>query len=351
MARMGNRSGLLTMGIVGACAAGCASGGGAWKATGYSQTVFGYDVKFRDASAQALAGSDWRLDSHRYDPAAKGWVEKTGNDYAAIRRQDWDQNGAISGSETTKEPLFDLKIVNKKNNGVIWTKAHPLLPEEAELELEVVLNNYVDSLTGNGLYAQGNLFGAERPKVRNFTTMLVSKEITKIGGSDALTGTIEIAEVDRLKQDPQSRSGVVKLVLLKIHCLTEANCKVGSRADPIVYTAGPGVSPAGLKPHLNDPDLDRWPVANCRGKPCRARVGLLVIGYYNTPPYFAGGLPELADLLTRVSFADAMPVRVPPLAAKATLAPAQGKEPSAPAPPADTAASAPQTPPAAAEPR
>ena len=351
MARMRNRIRLVIVGIVGACAGGCASSSGAWKATGYSQTVFGYGVSFRDANAQALAGSDWRLDSHRYDTAAKGWVEKTGHDYAAVRRQDWDQNGAISGSETTKEALFDLKIVNKKNNGVIWTKAHPLLPEEAEVELEVVLNNYVDSLTGNGLYAQGNLFGAERPKVRNFTTMLVSKQITKIGASDALSGTIEIAEVDRLKQDPRSRSGVVKLVLVKIRCLTEANCKVGSRADPMVYAPGPGVSGAGLKPHIDDPDLDRWPVANCRGKPCRARVGLLVIGYYNTPPYFAGGLPELDDLLTRVSFPDATPVLVPPLAATATLAPVQGTEPTAPAQPADTGPSAPQPPPPAAGPQ
>jgi hypothetical protein len=100
-----------------------------------------------------------------------------------------------------------------------------------------------------------------------------------------------------------------------------------------------------------DPDLDRWPVANCRGKHCRARVGLLVIGYYNTPPYFAGGVPELDDLLTRVSFPDAMPLRVPPLAATATLAPVQGKVPTAPAQPADTATSTPRAPPAAADPQ
>jgi hypothetical protein len=39
MARMRNRMRLVILGIAGACAAGCASGSGAWKATGYSQTA------------------------------------------------------------------------------------------------------------------------------------------------------------------------------------------------------------------------------------------------------------------------------------------------------------------------
>jgi hypothetical protein len=296
-------------------AVGCAETGSTWNAAGYKQSVFGYAVAYRDAKAHAMAGLDWQVDNHRRDAMTGEWQEKTGSEYMATREQDLNQDGTISTGERVEEAIFDLRLTNKRNNGVMWTKAHPFLVEQADRDLEVILDNYVDALSGNGLYAQGSMFGVERTKARNFTTFLVSKTLGRIGGRDALMGTIEIAEVDRLKQDPKHRSGVVRLVLVKIRCFTVANCRPEGGG---LSTQGGGdgaVLGAGA-----DAELKRWPTVDCRGKPCRARTGLLIVGYYNTPAYFAEGEAELDSLLGRISFPDAEPLPVPKLPAAAVAA-------------------------------
>jgi hypothetical protein len=315
----------LLAGIVAAGAAGCASSGSAWKATGYRQDAFGYEVSFRDAKTRSFAGPDWQLDNHHYDQVAHAWEEKTGNEYLAVRLLDWNHDGSYSNAEKNKVPLFDLKIVSKKNNGMMWIKAHPLLPENAEQELEVMFDNYVDALSGHGLYTQGNLFVIPKAKARSFTTFPASKEITKVGASGALTGTFEIAETDRIAQDPKFRSGVVKLVMVKVRCFTFANCKAETEAGSDRQKSE--AIGAGASSPSPDADLARWPLVDCRGKPCRARTGLLVIGYYNTPAHFAASLPDLDDVLKRISFPDALPLPVPaPAAIAKTAAPAPPSE-------------------------
>jgi hypothetical protein len=301
-------------------AAGCATSGGTFNDTGYRQEAFGYQVAFRDAKAKTFAGADWQIDSHRHDTISGQLEEKTGSEYVALREEDLNQDGSIGFGERGEEPIYDLKLLNKKNNGVIWAKAHPFLPETAETDLEVILDNYVDALAGHGRYAQGNLFGVERAKVRNYTTFLVGKRLEKIGDRTVLTGTIEIAEVDRLKTDPAHRSGVIKLALVKIRCLTIGNCR---RENPDVNVE------SGKR------ELDRWPIVDCRGKKCRARSGLLIVGYYNTPAYFESGLSDLDDLLKRISFPDSEPLPIAALQREINADPKQ-KE-AAPAPPPEAA--------------
>jgi hypothetical protein len=137
------------LGIVIICfGAGCANSAGTWKESGYRQDAFGYEVAFRDKGAKLIAGPDWQIDNYRYDRSSSSWEEKTGANYVATREQDIDQDGTISNGEKVEEPIYDLKLANRKNNGVIWTKAHPFLPEDAEQDLEVILDNYADSLSG-----------------------------------------------------------------------------------------------------------------------------------------------------------------------------------------------------------
>jgi len=308
---------------------GCAETGSTWNAAGYQQSVFGYAVAYRDAKARAMAGPDWQVDNYRLDSTTNQWEEKTGADYMAYREQDLNQDGTISTGERVEEAIFDLRLTNKRNNGVLWSKAHPLLFEQSDRDLDVILDNYVDALAGNGLYARGSLFGVERTKARNFTTFLVSKTIGRIGGRDALLGTIEIAEVDRLKQDPNHRTGVVRLALVKIRCFTVANCRLDGGL------AMQGSSESVAMGAATDVELKRWPTIDCRGKPCRARTGLLIVGYYNTPTYFAEGEAELDNLLSRITFPDAEPLPVPKFAVKqevpsAKPEPATGKPAAAP---------------------
>jgi hypothetical protein len=306
--------------------AGCvttASSGAYWADNGYRQAVFGYQVAYRDPGAKKLVGSGWQIDNFRYDPGFNSYTEKVGDEYVAIRAEDVNADGTVSDSERKIETIFDLRFVSKANNGVMWVKAHPFLPEDAERSLEVILETYADSLSGSGRYAQGNLFGIEKASERNFTTFLASKSVIQVGGQPALAGSIELAEVDKLKTDPGHRDAKVRIVLVKMRCYPPSTCRkldapiapprpASALAQPQV-TAG---NNAGDMFHMGKPaDVDasdRWPLVDCKGTKCRARVGLLIVGYYNTPAYFDEGMPEFEDLLKRISFTDAEPLPVPP---------------------------------------
>jgi hypothetical protein len=333
-------------------AAGCvatASSGGAFKDSGYQQAVYGYAVAYRDPANKTLVGSEWQIDNYRYDSAFKAYTEKVGDEYVAVRAEDINGDGTVADSERKLETIFDLRFINKANGGVIWVKAHPFLPEQAERSLEVLLDGYADSLSGTGRYAQGSFFSLEHSKERNYTTFLTDRNLVQLGGKPALSGSIELAEVDRLRNDPNHRSGMLRLVMVKIRCFSPATCRKldAQRAPPGPVPKGdaPSVTPAN---HAGDifvtgtpadhDDLERWPMVDCKGKQCKARVGLLIVGYYNSPDYFSQGMGEFEDLLKRISFTDADPLPVPapkPLAsskeAPAKDAPAKdapGKEPT-----------------------
>jgi hypothetical protein len=287
--------------LVALATVGCVSGG-AMEEGHYRHAVFGYSVSYLNAKDKALLGPGWQLDNFRYSKQVNRLVEKDGVEYMATRIQDADGDGNISVSEQKSEPIYDLKLVSKLSGGVIWTKAHPLPRDQAERALDVMLEGYADSLAGAGLYAQGNLFSVERPAVRNFTTFVVAKTRGKIGSHDALVGTIEIAEVDKLKLDPTHRSSIVKLAILKLRYFEEVRTAASSS----------------------------YPIVVHGGRSCHAKVGLLVIGYHESPQYFGAGEKEFLDLLARVSFPDAEPLAA---VFADTTAPAAAPPPPAPVTP------------------
>jgi hypothetical protein len=310
---------LLALAVAGVLGTPACASSSAFEEGGYRQKVFGYGVRYGEPSKKVVLGKEWQLDNFRYSYEMQGLAEKTGDDYVAERVQDLNRDGTIGLGERWSEPIYDLKLVSKTNNGVIWTKAHPILPEDSEQSLDVILDGYADSLAGAGLFAQGNLFSIARPSVRNFTTFLGSRVVGKVGDHEALIGTIQIAEVDKLKLDPTHRSGIVKLALLKLRYFTPIDSAARSS----------------------------YPIVVHGGRPCHARVGLLVIGYHNTPRYFADGEKDFDDLLARVTFPDAKPL--PTALAAAALAPAAAP-PAPPAPSSSPVPGAPPAPPAGAAP-
>lgn len=253
-------------------------------AAGFDQPRYGYHVTYRDPAAKEFLGPGWKLDNYYVDKQWNKLEPKKGPDYIAIRELDEDDDGVISPTEKNEEPIYDLRFLNAEDDGVIWIKAHPVARADSRRDLEVVLNNYADGLAGTGLYAQSNLFNVQRTKQRQFTTFLTTKEPIQIGPLKGLAGTIELAEVEKLRLDPQFRSERIKVVFI--------------RCSYFVPVFQLGVAPVSS----TSSSVDGARVVKHNGEDCYKRPALLIAGYANTVSRFDSHLKDFDQALSQLVF-------------------------------------------------
>jgi hypothetical protein len=279
---------------------GCASTGGLDE-RGYHNTTYPYAIAYHDAGAKQLLGPEWQLDNWSFDQSRQRWSLKKGDEYVGERTMDLDRNGTVSFDERAKEAIFDVKLVSRSTGAVIWAKAHPIHPDDADRKLEVLLHDYADSLRGNGLYAQGSVFNIERVVSRKFTTFETERKEGTLSGVPMIAATIELAEVDRLQVRPDERSAKLRIVMVKYPYVREwadANAfqKICPRNPTASAPASPPSGPPGSEPRpagSHAPGVQRL---------CHT---LLVLGYYNTPQHFAEELPAFEQMLKQVSISAA----------------------------------------------
>jgi hypothetical protein len=252
--------------------------------TGFEQQLFEYRVDYGDPAHTSFLGPDWQLDN--FSSTTGFMAPKKGPDYEAVRELDEDNDGKIAPNERTPEPIYDLRFVNAHDNGVIWFKAHPLDARRAKIDLDVALNNYVDGLSGAGHYAQSTLFSVEHEKVRQYQSFLASSQPTKLGPHEALAAEIEIAEVERLKLDPKSRSAKVKLALARF-----------TYYQPVDYE--------------RNNTAKVWRQVTHNGVYCYERPALLIVGYYNTASKFDDHVKDFDRALAQLSFTGGAPASPP----------------------------------------
>ncbi|MES1174421.1 MAG: hypothetical protein ABUL62_08825 [Myxococcales bacterium] len=152
------------------------------------------------------------------------------------------------------------------------------------------------------------------------------REPTTVGALSAIRGTIEVADVDKLRLDPKHRDAKGAIVFARIAYLT----------------------PAGV--YFKEGD---WPTTTdpVSGQAAHKRTGLLVVGYWADAARFDSHLPDFEALLNHVVIPPAaipdnntpasikVPVGEPAPTTPTTPPPVVPAEPAAPAaPPAPSAA-------------
>lgn len=291
--------------------------GGALSPTGYASTKYAYEVTYDDPSARTFLPAPWRLDNFTTDNRGN-LIEKDKGTYIAIRKLDENADGEVSASERQEEHLYDLRFVNGRDNGVIWSKAHPMRFVDRDRELSVIVDNYIDSLSGTGLYTEGSVFSTEQGKERDYTTFVKEKRNIVVDRHPAVMAVVEIAEAEKLKADPAYRKQKVKVIFTRFGYLD----RVDNRRS----------------------ETNGWPVVdNGPGRRFLARRGILVLGYANTGDDFDRDVAAFDSFVLQVRFPQSNPPATPPPTDPppvATAAPA-----TSPAPPA--VSSAPSAPPAA----
>lgn len=265
------------------CLVACAPG--PFAPQGYTNESFAYIVGYADPGGKALLPAPWRLDN--FNRSSDSFDEKRDGAYMATRELDDDENGEISPSESRPEAVFDVKLQNDRDNGVIWTKAHPMRYSDRDRELGVLVDNYIDSLSGTGLYEQGSIFNQKHNRQLSFVTFVKSKREIQVDRHAAVEAVVEIAEAEKVKLDPSYRRTRVKVVFTRFE-----------------YVLASAKSPIPSK----------WPSVGSGFGERTHRRGILVAGYANTGEAFERSEAAFDALVQRIRFPKSVPAPSTPSA-------------------------------------
>ncbi|MDD5308363.1 MAG: hypothetical protein PHU25_13665 [Deltaproteobacteria bacterium] len=241
-----------------------------WSEHGLHNRFARYVARFSDEARQLFSGDDWIVENFDcitdYGTRACRFERKRGTAYFGNILVDRDSDGTV---DKERGYFFDLRLASKKDNGIIWISTDEIPATRTGTALSVFLDNYVESLTGSELNVEGDPLGYAVVKERKFATRLDTSAETKLGPFDAVTGTVSVMDLDKLKVDSNDVHSRIKILLARVECDKVRRLKNSLDVDLSYETSG---------------------------------KALLVAGYMNSPKQFDAGLTDFNQLLERISF-------------------------------------------------
>jgi hypothetical protein len=248
---MVNRAGALAISVF--FLTSCTPLHGTLRDDGYVFKAYGYSVCYAKKKEKSFIHGGWQLDNFYFRKIADRWEPKSGRRYMGYRLVDLDNDGVL---EKEKAFIFDLKLDHGKTQGVIWIQTFDLPKQYAKKELNVLLQSYVTSLTGTGLYAGGDIYSVVRVKQKKYAAVIKQRGSATLGDRAAVKAVIQILDLDQIKVDPQHAGSKLKVLLTKFR-------------------------PWGSRPH-------EW--------------ALMLVGYYNTADQFDRCLADFDRFLKMIRF-------------------------------------------------
>jgi len=209
----------LLMWVVACGLVGCvATPNGSFDDKGYRHTAYGYRVDAVHApdpkiANENLLGNDWKADNFYRDDATKELVQKATEDYRTTYEFDVDGDGK---SDYEKEKfLYDLRFKHLKRDAVIWLRTLPLSDDLKNKDLRVLLQRYVDEVSGAGFEAVKLGPTTTIIREKRFAASVIDRGPFKLGEQDAYETTFDVANVDEVTISPHARRTRVRIVLVR----------------------------------------------------------------------------------------------------------------------------------------
>jgi hypothetical protein len=227
-------------------------------------------VRFRDPARFAFLQGSWRIEN---------WVLK-GSDELTRRYGDGFEGDLLidlnGNGRAERCPGFftDIELRNLETEGAIWAFMRELPEFRRNVSIDVLLDGYVDGFTYEVRSRTGALdfWGVSRTTTRSYAARILSREQVKFGPYDAVMATIETANLEQMKLDPQSRAGYLRILVARIP---------GFQTNLM--------SQSMLFPHSG--------------------VGILTVGFFDGPAYFKKGLPDFEAFLGQFT-ANGQPIAI-----------------------------------------
>jgi hypothetical protein len=246
---------------------------------GLHNTVSHYSIRFDNPKLQRFVGNDWYIEDYTCVPdrGRCRFVRKEGAAYRGIALTDRDENGT---PEEELQFFFDLKLSNRKSGSAIWVRSDDIPRRKTSTYLDVFMSNYVGSLEGAEVAFSGSPLGYAKAKERKFVATVDEKSETTLGRYEALRADITLADVDKLRIDPEHRHSQIRVTMARID---------------------------GAGQMITWDKEDRNRTVPTSGK------YLLLIGYVSDPQFFEASLPDYDQLISQLEFGP------PPTAGQQTI--------------------------------
>jgi hypothetical protein len=234
--------------------AGCAA---SFDAAGFKHPSYPLTVSYGDRATCSFIADAWRLDNYFLDERGCPTDRKQGPGYERSLRRDFVGSG---GQQLYEGPRYEILLHHRRNEGRIWLSLVPITAGDAELALRAFVDRYAIGLSEQG-HVHVDVAGQVRVSTAEYAARVLERRGRTIGGVKAMEGTLELANLNQLKLDPESRHSRVRIVF----------ARPGFYARVTAYGGG---APTPL---------------------------LVVIGYSNTPDDFERGLPNFEAFLKAIS--------------------------------------------------
>jgi hypothetical protein len=232
--------------------AGCATGNGSFRDDGFHHDSYPYDVRYAEPQARSILGPDWRIDNYIVRPDGSVGEAKTADGYEGNQVIDLDGDGT---PDKRKVFYYDLRLTHRRTSATIWLQTFPLAPSYADRDLRVLMHDYVEALSGTDFYATLDGPGHKGPEAKTYAATVRTEKPSTLGPFEAYDATIELANVDQLRLDPNRRHGVVRVILARTdyrRAWTLNSRDVSNIVMRVGYSANPEDFEAGL------PDFERF---------------------------------------------------------------------------------------------
>lgn len=249
---MGNQWALkFALGLALLLVTGCAKGAH-FREDAFYHDTFPYRVM--NAEAGALRPTEaWRIRNYQLGKHGEPLKPKRGGEVEF--RFDTDNDGTFESKR--RLPRYDVLLTHRNDDGQIWVRTVPLSAENSETDLAILARRFVEAVAGEGSLTVTLQDGASATAGARLATRVLDAHKGRLDDIEAYEVIFEIANVDQLKLDPNSRWQRVRLIF--------------SRPDSFQYSVG------------------------------RATYSVMILlGYENFPEAFAEGNKDFERLLGRV---------------------------------------------------
>jgi hypothetical protein len=188
--------------------------GGALRPDGYHHNLFPMHMRSINNQSQQFVSLDWRLDNFKM--GTEGWEQKLGPGYAneAIIDLSGDTTADTPARSTTQVPAFDVLLKHRRTGAQMWMRTELLPVTYRERTLETLVAEYAERLSGTAFIGV-SVYPYSVGVTRAYATKVVSSNPTKVGDRDAHEAVIEVANLDQLRLDPQSRAAIMHVVFVE----------------------------------------------------------------------------------------------------------------------------------------
>jgi len=192
---------------------GCMGSPGAFGPDGYRPSGSPLIVRYAEPAEHRFVSADWRVDNFVVaDDGTIGKPKQT-DAYVQPREIDVDDDGVVDIN--SKAFVYDLKLVNRVTDGAIWLQTVPLAMRDKDRSLPSILDDFVESLSGTGVYRVTTIQPHRLAATKTYAAHVLSATGGRTGGFESVDATIELVNLDQLKVDPDAKSEIGRVVVVR----------------------------------------------------------------------------------------------------------------------------------------